>query len=126
MLSVYFLPTAHGLQAVGVLHGLLPFSAQECIGADVIIYIYIYFLSAASEQTLLLPSPVVRLYHQRALAATLLYIKQGSDGVRNEGFGIILRTNSFQIYRDASTLLIHTQLCRYRHVFMSQRRICIS
>ena len=114
---------AHGLQAVGVFQGLLPFSAQECIGTDVIIY---FFLSAASEQALLLPSPVVRLYHQRALAATLLYIKQGSDGVRNEGFGIILRTNSFQIYGDASTLLIHTQLCRYRHVFMSQPRICIS
>ena len=74
---------AHGLQAVGVLHGLLPFSAQECIGADVIIC---FFLSAASEQTLLLPSPVVRLYHQRALAATLLYIKEGSDGVSKRGF----------------------------------------
>jgi len=83
------------------------------------------FFSAAAEQTLL-PSPRVWLYHQRALAATLLYIKQGSDGVRNESFGIILRTNSFQIYRDASTLLIHTQLCRYRHVFMSKCRICTS
>ena len=45
----------------------------------------IFFFSAAAEQTLL-PSPRVWLYHQRALAATLLYIKEGSDGVSKRGF----------------------------------------
>ena len=86
---------AHGLQAVAVLHGLWPFSAQECIRTDVISYQQQRADSASSASS---SSPLVPPANANSNASLSQRGFWQSFETKREGLGMILRTNSLQIY----------------------------